>query len=220
MFAHLATDLTPYLQQYGALGVFLASIIEEVIAPIPSTIVVLSSGFFLVPENATILEAAAHVALKVMLPASLGITLGSLFPYYLARLGEDIVIERFGKFLGINRQMLRDAEKWFSRGHTDEWILLFARTIPVVPSVVIGVFSGLFHIPLKEFLLYTFLGSLFRTFILGMLGWSVGRAYFEYADQLSFMENIVLVLIGAACVGGFLWWVKFLKQRKNRKKVS
>lgn len=218
MFGHLGTALTPYLEQYGSLGVFLASIVEEVIAPIPSTVVVLSAGFFLVPENVSILKAMSMVAIKVMLPASFGITLGSLFPYYLARLGEEFVIDKFGKFLGINRQMMKQAEEYFSKGHTDEWLLFLSRTIPVIPSVVIGVFSGLFRVPVLEFLLFTFLGSLIRTFALGMLGWSVGKAYFTYADELSFVENIVLVTIAAVSVGVFLWWVNFFKKRRQRRK--
>src|SRR3990167_8284969 len=50
MFSSITSSLLPLLQQYGATGVFLGSIVEEIIAPIPSTMVILFGGFLLVPE--------------------------------------------------------------------------------------------------------------------------------------------------------------------------
>lgn len=205
MFDQLATHLTPLLEQYGALGVFLGAIVEEVIAPIPSTAVILFGGFFLVPPESTWLQAAGHVAWKVMIPASIGMSLGSLFPYYLARLGEKLVIERYGRYLGVNDELLQKAQAYFEGSRSDELLLFIVRAVPVVPSVVIGVFCGLVKLPVREFLIYSLLGSLIRTFVLGMIGWGAGSAYHAYADQIGHAEDVVLVLCGLAFVGGIGW---------------
>jgi membrane protein DedA with SNARE-associated domain len=218
MFDQLTAALTPLLEQYGALGVFLGAIIEEVIAPIPSTAVILFGGFFLIPAEATTLQAVRDVALKVMIPASVGMTIGSLFPYYLARLGEEVVLKRFGKFLGVDHEMIQKAQKYFEGHKSDELLLFFVRAVPVVPSVVINVFCGLMKLPVREFLIFSLLGNLIRTFVLGMIGWAAGSAYHAYADQISHIEDIVLVVCGLAFLGGVVWIVRksSLKRRAKR----
>lgn len=214
MFDSVTAHLTVLLENYGALGVFLGSIVEEIIAPIPSTAVILFGGFFLIPADATWLEAMRDIVWKVMLPASLGMSLGSLFPYYLARAGEEVAIKRFGKFLGVDPKMLEKAQKYFEGHKSDELLLFGVRAVPVIPSVVIGVFCGLVKIPVREFLIYSFLGSLVRTFILGMVGWGAGSAYNAYADKIGHVEDIVLYLCIAAFAAAGTWML--VKGRRKR----
>jgi membrane protein DedA with SNARE-associated domain len=170
MFEHLTASILPLLKAYGAFGVFFASIVEEVIAPIPSTVVVLTASFFMT-KGMSFGPALAVIFLKVMLPASLGISIGSLFPYYLARIGEKVAIDRFGKYLGVDWSMIEHAERWFKRRHTDEIAIFVTRAIPGLPSVLVALFCGLMRIPVAEFLLWSFLGNLVRTFVLGLIGW-------------------------------------------------
>lgn len=205
MFDSLTADVSELLQMYGALGVFLGSIIEEIIAPIPSTAVVLLGGFLLIPRDASFLEVVSATALKVMLPASIGISVGSLFPYYVARIGGKVAIDRFSKLLGVDWALVEKAQKYFENSKRDELLLFLVRAVPIIPSVIIGVFCGLVRIPVKEFLIWSFLGSLVRTFILGLIGWAAGSAYSQYAEQISGVENIVLVLSVLVMIGFCLW---------------
>ncbi len=211
MFHSLALAITPLLETYGVLGVFLASITEEIIAPIPSSVVVLSAGFLLT-NGADLQQATIIVLLKIMLPASLGITLGSLFPYYLARLGGAIAIDKFGWLLGVRSASLKRAEEWFAKHKSDEILLFLVRTIPVIPSVIIGLFCGLVRMPVGEFLLYSFLGSLIRTFILGMIGWWAGRAYLELADRIGRIEDIVLAVVVIAGIGAAIYFWRRMRR--------
>ncbi len=215
MFDHLTQSLLPLLQEYGALGVFLASIVEEIIAPIPSTVVVLTASFFMT-KGMPFEMALPTILLQIMLPASLGIAIGSLFPYYLARIGEKVAIDRFGRFLGVNWQMIDDAEKWFKKRHADEAAIFITRAIPGLPSVLVGIFCGLIRIPVHEFLIWSFLGSLVRTFALGMIAWSVGKTYRTFAQNLAFIENIIVyvcAVLGLAFVSFLLF--RHLKRRRN-----
>lgn len=214
MLSHLAELLLPLLQQYGPLGVLMGSLVEEVIAPIPSTLVILFGGFLLIPQDATFLQAAGQVAYKVMLPASFGMAVGSLFPYYIARIGEKVAVDRFGKLLQVDWAMVEKAQKYFEEKKSDEVVLFIVRAVPIVPSVVIAVFCGLIRMNVWTFLVFSFLGSLIRTFILGMVGWAVGAAYAAYAHQISQMENVVLVLVVIAAVSAaFFFWMRLRKKR-------
>jgi membrane protein DedA with SNARE-associated domain len=212
MLTDLTHSVTPLLADYGGVGVFLASIMEEVIAPIPSTIVVFTAGVLL-PAGQASAEALTTIALQIMFPASLGIAIGSLFPYYLAKIGETVAVNRFGKLLGIEWSAIERAKKWTEKSKHDELLLLLARAIPILPSVAISVTCGLIQYPVKKFLVLSFLGSLPRTFFLGLLGWWGGAAYQQYAEQMSGIEKIVLVVLGAAAVVTYLLW-----RNKRRKR--
>jgi membrane protein DedA with SNARE-associated domain len=215
MFAHLTHQLLPLLQEYGALGVFLASIIEEIIAPIPSTVVVLTASFFLT-EGLPASQALPIIILQIMLPASLGISIGSLFPYFLARIGEKVAIDRFGKFLGVSWKMVEDAERWFKKHHADEAAIFITRAIPGLPSVLVGLFCGLIRIPVHEFLIWSFLGSLVRTFSLGIIGWYAGKTYKVFASEIGMIENSV-VYIFAVLGLVFVAYIVFRQWKKSRK---
>lgn len=215
MLAELTASLGVLLQTYGAIGVFTASIIEELIAPIPSTAVVLFGGFAIVPQDAPLSEALLLIALKIMLPASAGIALGSLFPYYVARYGGEFAVRRFGTLLCVDFDTLRKAQTYFEKNHSDEVILFIARAIPFFPSAVIGVLCGLIRMPVWEFLLWSFLGNLIRTFILGFIGWWAGATYAEYAHQFSVVEKVVMILTGVVLIGAFLFYRRWYKKRKK-----
>lgn len=210
MIAAETFDIAGLLQTYGPLGVFLGSVLEEIVAPIPSSAVVMLGGFLLNPQDATFTEVLKTNALFVMLPASIGIALGSLFPYWVARVGGEVAINKFGRLLGVDWKLVERAQRYFEGHRSDELLLFIARTIPIIPSVIIGVFCGLIRIPLKEFLLWTFLGSLIRTFALGLIGWGAGSAYATYAEEISGVENLILILAVAVAVtiGIAVWWVR------------
>ncbi len=213
MFTHLADSLLPLLQSYGAFGVLAGSIVEEIIAPIPSTVVILFGGFLLVPADATWIEAAGIVALKVMLPASVGMALGSLFPYYIARIGEKVAVDKFGKLLQVEWSTVEKAQAYFEGKKSESLLLFTVRAVPIIPSVVIAVFCGLIRMNVWKFIVYSFLGSLVRTFILGMVGWAVGSAYATYAKQISVAENAVLILSVLAACAGVVWFLKFRRRK-------
>lgn len=216
MLDHLTASVQHLLTTYGIAGVFMASIIEEVVAPIPSAGVVLLAGVLLVPGDLSWLEASKYVVVAVMLPASLGITIGSLFPYYVARIGEEVAVNKCGKLLGVDWSLVKKAEQYFQKHHSPELLLFLVRCVPVIPSVIIGVFCGLVHMPVKRFVIFTFLGTLVRTFVLGLLGWSARAAYVTYAEKIGHVEDIVLVLFGIAMVAGFVWWRRKSAAKKHQ----
>jgi membrane protein YqaA with SNARE-associated domain len=79
MLNEIIVSLYNFFLDYGSLGVFLGSFLEEIIAPIPSTIVIIGSSFFIMGADPLNLEGFIKLLLYVSIPASLGLTLGSLF---------------------------------------------------------------------------------------------------------------------------------------------
>ena len=180
---------------YGAVGVFAAAFLEEVIVPIPSAFIMMASGFLFLGGNGLSMATAAKLFYMVALPASLGMTVGSLFVYFLTYAAGKPIITRWGKFLWISWEDVEKAEQKFTKGHYDGLTLFSVRAIPLIPSVVISAFCGLTRLKIKKYVLFTFLGTLVRASLLGFLGWQAGNIYVVYAEYLEKIEKIVLLCI-------------------------
>ena len=195
-----------HLIPLGGMGVFIASIIEEIIAIIPSAIVIFTSGFLLVSGPVSF-SSIFSLFIKVALPASLGIAIGSLFVYSIAYFAGKPILVKWGKWLGLSWADIEKVQEKFSKTSFDELSLFAVRAIPVVPSVVISAFCGLVRFPVKSFLVYSFLGLLIRTMILGFIGWQAGKFYFKYANVVSTFEDIILWAVVAGAILFVVWRV-------------
>ncbi len=193
----LIQTIAPLVETYGVLGVFFLSLIEEIVAPVPSSLALMAAGFFLIPQGVSFSEVAIPALLEVILPAAFGLTLGSLFVYSVAYLGGKPLVVRWGKLFGVTWEKLERAEARFTSGRADEVIIFGLRAVPVTPNFLISAICGLVRYPVKEFIALTFFGGVVRAILMGFLGWSVGAAYVQYAEQLSSLSNLIAIAITA-----------------------
>ena len=211
MFAEVILYLENILIVYGPLGVFIASIIEEIIAPIPSTLVIMGTSFIVLKGVSISPDAFLMLFINIVLPVSLGVTIGSLFIYTIAYFAGKPFLERWGKFLGVSWVDIEKAEKKFENSRSDEIILFIVRAVPIIPSVAISAFSGFIRFDLKKYIIITFLGTLVRAYILGFIGWQFGSLYQTAANEISYLEEISLVLIIIALITYIIYKKKFRK---------
>lgn len=185
-----------FLQQHilplGAFGVFLASVIEEVFAPIPSALIMTMSGFIFVPEGISLVSISKLVFI-VALPAALGVTLGSYTIYFIARFGGRLVIERFGKYVGLYLSDIEKMEQKMSGTRKDEYMIAIARVMPFVPSVAVSAFCGIIEMNVFKYFYITLAGTFVRGLILGGIGWQVGNVYEKYAKVIQGLEKWILL---------------------------
>ncbi|MEN6592093.1 MAG: VTT domain-containing protein [Methanobacterium sp.] len=205
MFEEIILYLESVLLAYGSLGVFLGSIVEEIIAPIPSTLVIMGTSFIILKGTVISPETVFSLFVNVVLPASVGVTIGSLLIYTLAYyLGKEL-IDRLGKYLGVSWENIEKAQSKFEESRSDEVVLFIVRAIPVVPSIAINVFCGFVRYDLRKFVVITFLGTLIRAFILGFLGWQFGSLYQTISTEISYLEEISVVVIVLSIIIYFLY---------------
>jgi len=202
----------------GPPGVFGAAFLEEIVFFIPSPIVPMAAGFFLIPPQAQLTEVTILALLYIALPVSLGLTIGSLVPYYICYFGGRPAIEKWGRWIGLTWRNIEKTEQQFIRGYRDELILLGLRILPVVPSVAISSFCGLIRYPVYQFLVVTIVGAAIRGFLLGILGWYVGTAYLKYAQAIAQMEKYLFILIGVLGVAAIVWFIR--KKRPGNAEVA
>jgi len=70
---------------------------------------------------------------------------------------------------------------------------------------VISAAAGLLRLPLRQFSLWTFYGTVPRCLFLGYLGWGLGETYQGIAKGIDKAEGIVSGILILAIIGAILW---------------
>jgi membrane protein DedA with SNARE-associated domain len=165
-FIHHIEDayVWPFIQgiydTFGWFGVVIMMAIESACIPLPSEVIMPLAGQYLVTRGdnwAGILLAGFYGAL--------GCTIGSIIAYWVGALGGRPLVEKYGKYLLINKHHLHTADRWFEK--YGEATAFFSRLLPVIRTFI-SFPAGVARMNFGKFVIYTFLGS---------FPWSAGLAW-------------------------------------------
>jgi membrane protein DedA with SNARE-associated domain len=194
---NLSNIIEDVIDAMGYLGIALIMLVENLIPPIPSELVMPFAGFLVAEGRMTFVGAVAA--------GTTGAVLGALVLYGLgAWAGEPLVrqfLRRYGRFIGVSEQELDQALAAF--GKRGDAMVFFGRLIPLIRSLI-SLPAGMNHMPLGRFLLFTTLGSTIWNTALAYAGY-VLRSNWE--DVLGFISQyqratlVVLALLVALWVG-------------------
>ncbi len=187
--------------------VFIGSLVEEVIAPIPSPLVMMLAG--------SISAAQSSPLIFILLLAIIGAcskTFGSLIIYILADKTEDIIIDKFGKFLGVSHKDTEGLGKFLGEGKRDDIALFFMRAIPVIPTAPVSVISGLLKIDIKTYISSTFFGLCVRNAIYLYMGFTSAEAIDSLSEGFESLEKIGYLIL-AIFAGIVLLWLYRKRQQ-------
>ena len=197
------------VQTNGLLAMLGGGFVEQIIVPIPSPIITMSGGAFLIDHALPIFETIWQIFIKVSVPYTIGATIGTSLVFWATYLGGKPIIDRFGKLIGISWKLIEMIKTDFQKTIRDELFILIACIIPIVPVSLVTAFCGGFRISAKKFYPMVFLALLIRATILGFVGFQVGEAFTDLAHGLDKIESVITV-IGAGLILGFL----YLKREK------
>jgi membrane protein DedA with SNARE-associated domain len=203
------------IRNTGSLGVFVGVLIESVIAPIPSPLIIMAAGFIMLAANASFLEILMPLIFTIVLPGAIASTLGSYIGYGIGYYGGKPLIKRFEWMLGVSWDELDKAAKHFQKGIKDELIIFLARAIPIIPLSVFSALSGVLRIGIKKFTIFTFFGAFVRVFILGIIGWIMGSAYAQIAQSIDNLEIIGYFAIAVLIALGIYYLIRNKKKPKS-----
>jgi membrane protein DedA with SNARE-associated domain len=213
MISGITDWIMELMRANGQLSVFIGVMIEQIIVPIPSPLIIMGAGAILISPGLSIPDAFLRIFWTIVLPGSIASTLGSYIGYMISYYGGKALVLRFQRFLGVDWEEIGNLEKRF-QGKKEAIAIFFSRAIPVFPISLVSIFAGLLRVPLKPFTVYTFLGSIFRCFFLAFIGWWIGATYEKVATRLNSAETFVsiLMLIGMVGVLAYLYY----KLRKKK----
>jgi membrane protein DedA with SNARE-associated domain len=214
MLQSLLDKVSEIITAYGSWGVFLVSILEEIIAPIPSTLTIMGASFVLLAPYKTFGAVFLPALVFVAIPAALGMAVGGMIIYGLVFFGERIIIDRWGKWFNLSPESIDKMKNYFQTGYADEVVLVTLRAIPIFPNSLISGVCGLLHYPVRSFFIFSVLGGIPRALLMALIGWWAEGAYMEFANVLSGFENIVLVACAILGLGALV--IFYFKGRKKR----
>jgi len=216
-FESIMSYIMELIRSTGPLGVFVGVLIESVLAPLPSPLIIMAAGFIMLPANVSIFEILMPLIFTITLPGAIASTLGSFIGYSIGYIGGKPLIKKFEWMLGVSWEELDKAASYFQKGFKDELIIFFARAIPIIPLSVFSALAGVLRFELKKFTIYTFLGALLRVTVLGIMGWLMGSAYQAAAQSVDDLEIIGYLVIAALIAVGAYY---FFKNRKKFKRIK
>lgn len=195
------TANAPWIVANAPLAVFLGCILEQVIFPIPASLVVLSATFLVMQGTGFSLLALGNLIILIVIPAALGITVGSLLYYALAyKLGKPF-IEKTSRFLGVSVEDVESVERQFKESRYEDIFMFLVRAAPGIPGIAISLFCGLVRYDLKKYCITTFSGSAVQMLGWGIIAWLFGNIYQTLEGSVTLLSEIVLFIIVLMVVG-------------------
>jgi membrane protein DedA with SNARE-associated domain len=189
---------------------FFGALIEEIIAPIPSPIIMTLAGSIASASNQNYMY-----LILLAFTGSIGKTLGAYVIYFVANKAEDVFLSKFGKFIGINEQDIERISKKLNSGKRDDLVLFLLRAIPIVPTAPVSVVCGLIKTNLKTYLYTTFLGTLVRNIFYLYLGFTSLNAIESINSDIDTFEKIGYGIVLTIILVIFLYIYKLKKKAEN-----
>lgn len=202
IFERLSGFFVSIISATGYLGVFVLMVLESMVAPVPSELVMPFAGFL-------VADGKLNLWLVIIVSSLASIT-GSLISYFVAYFGEKELIHKFGRFVLLDKEELEWTEKWFRR-HGSITILI-SRFIPVIRHLI-SIPAGLARMDLKHFIIFTAVGATaWNTFLLW--GGMQLRERWLLVEQYSKPLDILVVVLIVAAVAYYTY--KHWKRRRKK----
>ncbi len=188
---------------------FFGAFIEEIIAPIPSPLILTLAGSIAYSQGKS-----AVFLFWLSLVGTVGKTIGAWVVYYIARKLEEVIISKFGRFLGVSNKDVAKISGFFKGGWKDGVILFALRSLPIVPTSPVSVVCGVIGFDLRTYLMATLLGTFIRNLLYLYFGFSGVAAYHSMLSGLGRIESIVQILMFVGVLAA-LGWFYYLRRKNN-----
>ncbi|MCM3664089.1 DedA family protein [Mesobacillus subterraneus] len=175
-----------WLSDLGYMGIAIGLMLEV----IPSEIVLGYGGYMISQELIGFTGA--------VIAGTIGGTIAQLFLYWLGFYGGRAVLEKYGKYILINKHHIDLSEKWFNK--FGPGVIFSARFVPVVRHAI-SIPAGIARMPLIKFTLYTIAAIIPWTIFFLYLGIVLGENWAGVKDAAKpFIVPISIIALGAGTV--------------------
>lgn len=196
--ADIIHAILEFIEGMGYWGIMFGLMIEV----IPSEIVLSFGGYLVSKGEISFLGAVIF--------GTIGGVIAQLFVYWLGRYAGRPFLERYGKYIFINKKHIDLSEEWFKRYGTG--VIFTARFIPVVRHAI-SIPAGIAKMPIWTFIFYTTLAVIPWSIMFIYLGKTLGENW-ETIDETAKPYIVPIIL---AAVGLTLLYVIFKLWRRKKK---
>lgn len=202
-------QITDAIAHFGYWGIAFLMLLENVIPPIPSEIIMPLADFTVAKGDMNMAGAIAA--------GTVGSVLGALVWFYIGRvLGLRRLYwlaNRYGKWAGISGKEVMAVQRWFSQ-RGGYWSVAVGRLLPSIRTYI-SVPAGIARMSFIPFLLFSTLGSVVWITFLTVAGYYLGDSY----EQIGKMLGPVSKGISVLALASLTTWLLF-RWYKDRVQVS
>lgn len=199
----LVSVIVEFIDKTGYISVFILMVLESMVAPVPSEAVMPFAGWLIAEGRFTFTG--------VIFYSTLGSIVGSLLSYYAGYFGGRPLVERYGKFLLLDKHHLDITEKFFQK--KGDITILICRFIPVVRHLI-SIPAGMGKMNVFKFSVYTIIGAgLWNAFLtyMGLILKENWKSVMKYSHIIDYAVLVILFLL----VVYFIY--KLVSHRKKNK---
>jgi len=182
----------------GYPGVLAVAFLENFFPPLPSELIFPFVGFVAGRGELSLVG--------VILSGTLGALLGAWFWYglgwYLERAHLERFFQKYGRLLRLHFSDVERAERWFLRFKTPA--LFFGRLVPLVRTLI-SIPAGFGRVPVWQFSVLSFAGSLLWIGFLSGAGYFLGENWLRVVPWIQNYELVVELGLVLAVLGFGFW---------------
>lgn len=189
------------LDQGGYVLIAALMAMESSVIPLPSE--------FVIPPAAYLAQAHGHMSLTGIVAAgTIGSWVGASIMYWAARLLGRPLLLRYGRFVLITEEKIRNAEAWSS--HFGAMGVFISRLLPVIRHLI-GIPAGIVRMDFRIYSIYTLAGSAVWCSVLAWLGITAGQDPELMRGEL---HRVTLWVVGVFLVLSALYYFFVHRQMK------
>ncbi|MFM8525036.1 MAG: DedA family protein [Cyanobacteriota bacterium] len=209
MFESLNAVVEHWVEHWGYAGIVAGMVLENVIPPIPSELIMPLAGFYAAQGKLNLV--------LVVLSGVLGTVIGALPWYGVGRLANEERlgrwVERHGRWVGVSAAELARSRGWFQ--HHGAKVVFWGRLIPAIRTLI-SVPAGIEMMPFGSFLFWTTAGSLLWNLVLTLAGYFLGSHWEQVIAWIKPIEGVINKLIVLLVVAVVVWLgLRFWRRRRD-----
>ncbi|OYY77870.1 MAG: alkaline phosphatase [Sphingomonas sp. 28-62-20] len=194
------TELLMHLLDTGGyLGIFLLMVLENIIPPVPSEVIMGLGGI-------AVAQGRMHIV-PLMIAGTVGSVLGNAFWYEIGhRLGHERFrpfIDRYGRWLAVEWRDVESLQRFFAKH--GQWVVFVFRFMPIGRTVV-SIPAGLSRMTRTRFLLWSTAGITVWNAVLVGAGYWLGTRFQDLDRYLGPAATALLVLAVLAYAYRVVTW--------------
>ena len=182
-----------FIDSWGYFAVAILMAMENACIPVPSELILGFAGYLVSAERMTFTGA--------MIAGMVGGMAGSIFAYFVGATGGRKFVDKYGKYFFVKKSHVDLAQRWFDKYGVRA--VFFSRMLPVVRTFI-SLPAGFAHVNFKQFLFYTFLGSLPWTALILYAGELLGDNW-EYLLEVGHEFSLAFIVVSIVIIA----WLYF-----------
>jgi len=185
-----------FIDSWGYFAVAILMAMENACIPVPSELILGFAGYLVSAERMTFTGA--------MVAGMIGGMAGSIFAYVVGATGGRKFVDKYGKYFFVKKSHVDLAQKWFDKYGIRA--VFFSRMLPVIRTFI-SLPAGFAKVNFKQFLFYTFLGSLPWTALILYAGELLGDNW-EYLLEIGHKFSAAFIVVSVVIVA----WLYFRRK--------